>query len=172
MFRLSFLIPLLLLVLACSEEASVVSTSTPGGETAGEPATEAPPDVLNLNIGDTAEIGDARVTVHAFRMDTGSEVFAPDPGKAWIVVDVSVENTGDDEYNISSLLQTAIRDAENREHDDSALVETSGDLDGSIPAGDILRGERAIEIPADATGLQFVFKQAFGNEQARWNLQS
>lgn len=173
--RLLLVVPLLLAVIACTEEkASVVSTSTP--DVTGEPATEAPPteaapDVLNLKVGDTAQIGDARVTVHSSRMDPGSEFSKPEIGKAWIIVDATVENTGDDEYNLSSLLQTAIRDSADREHDDLAFAETSGSLDGAIPSGQPLRGERAYEIPADATGLQFVFKQAFGSEQARWNLQ-
>jgi len=174
------------LLTACSEdEATVVSTPTSvteDGATAqptevtdtGAPevtSTEAPePDALNLEVGATADIADARVTLHTWRVDPGQEFFKPAADKQWIVVDVTVENTGDDEYNISSLLQTAIRDSEDREHSDLALADTSGSLDGTIPTGQSLRGERAFEIPAASTGLQFVFKQAFGNEQARWNL--
>jgi len=174
----------LLAVAACSEEtADVTSTANPSPDAAAtdgptdQPTTEATttespaePDVLNLEIGATADIGDASVTVNSWRLDAGTEFFKPDADKQWVVVDVTVENTGDDEYNISSLLQMAIRDSEGREHRDIAFADTSGSLDGTIPAGQTLRGENATEVPAGATGLQFVFKQSFGSEQARWKL--
>ena len=137
----------------------------------GEP-TEAPAqDDLYLTLGQTANVGDAEVTAHSFRLDTGGEFLAPDPGNVWIVIDATVVNTGGDEYNLSSLLQMAIRDPEAREHDIAFGPDLSGHLDGTILAGDRLRGEVAFEVPAGMTGLQFVFKQVLGSGQARWNLE-
>jgi hypothetical protein len=128
------------------------------------------PDVLNLNLGDSAKVGDARVTANSYRLDAGGEYLKPDSGNMWVIVDVTVVNTGDDEYNISSLLQTAVRDADGYEYDVAFGPDTKGNLDGSIPAGGTLRGEVGFEVPNPSYGLQFVFKQAFGSQQARWNL--
>lgn len=162
------------------DEAEVVrptaqATSPEGGATepAAEEATEPEePDVLNLSIGDTAKVGDAEVTVHGFRTGTGNEIVSPAAGSVWIIVDATVRNTGDDAYNLSSLLQTAVRDSGGREYDVTiGPTDLQGQLDGTIPPGDILRGEVAFEVPENATGLQFVFSQAIGEEQARWNLQ-
>lgn len=156
------------------DEAEVVTTiptaTLAPGQTAPPEAEQ--PDVLNLNIGDAAKVGDAEVTVHGFRSSTGGEFLSPDPGNVWIIVDATVKNTGDDPYNLSSLLQTAVRDGAGREYDVTiGPTDLQGQLDGTIPPGDILRGETAFEVPADAQGLQFVFSQAFGEQQARWNLQ-
>jgi hypothetical protein len=154
-------------------------TSRPTAEPTEAPTAEPTPEVteppeqdnLNLAVGQTAQIGDAQVTVHSWRIDPGSEFLKPDADKQWIVVDATVVNTGDDEYAMSTLLQMSIRDSDGREHGTPALgAETSGSLDGVIPPGQNLRGEVAIEVPATSTGLQFVFGQSFGGEQARWNL--
>lgn len=50
-------------------------------------------------------------------------------------------------------------------------AKTSTQFDGTIPVGGILRGEVAFEVPVNAVGLQFIFKQAFGTRQAAWALQ-
>lgn len=157
------------------DEAEVVNdqpaaTSADGQEPPPEEQEE--PDVLNLAIGDTAKVGDAEVTVHGSRTSTGDEFLAPEAGNVWVIVDATVKNTGDDAYNLSSVLQTSLRDGAGREYDITiGPTDLQGQLDGTIPPGDILRGEVAFEVPEDATGLQFVFAQALGEQQARWNLE-
>ena len=170
-----FIVIVVILVVALSgdDEAEVVTTGPTATLAKGEtPLPDEELDVLNLRIGDTARIGDAQVTVHGFRTSTGGEFLSPDAGNIWVIVDATVLNTGDDAYNISSLLQTALRDSEGREYSVTiAATDLQGQLDGSIPPGDILRGETAFEAPEAAAGLQFVFSQAFGTQQARWNLE-
>lgn len=159
-----------------AETPAPPTEAPPEGEEPPEEEQETPeevviePDMLNLAIGDTAKVGDAEVTVHGFRFDSGGEFLAPDPGNIWIVVDATVVNTGDDEYNLSSILNTAVRDADGRLYDIAIGPELQGQLDGTIPPGDKLRGEMAYEVPEGALGLQFVFMQVFGSQQARWNL--
>ena len=153
------------------ETPAAAVTEAPDDEAAPEPTSPPEQDDLNLTLGQTANVGDAEVTAHSFRLDSGGEFFAPDAGNVWIVVDATIVNTGDDEYNFSSLLQLAVRDTEAREYDVSLLADVISGLDGTILAGDKLRGEVAFEVPEAALpGLQFVFKQFIGSEQARWNL--
>lgn len=159
----------LLVAAACVEEEAQVVPVQVAGESP-EPTGVGEPAVLNLSLGDTAKVGDAQVTANSFRLDAGGEFLKPDPGNIWIIVDVTVVNAGDDAYNLSSLLQTAVRDADGREYDVAFGPDLRGGLDGSITAGDMLRGEVGFEVPDPGTGLQFVFKQAFGAQQARWNL--
>ena len=158
------LIVICLVATACSGEESTDNdgTSTEAGESTAEV------DELHLPLGTTHKIGDAEVTANSCRVAT-SDVFPPDPGNRYIVIDVTVVNTGDDAYNISSILQTDVRDADGRVYSVTVGPETSGTLDGTIPAGDMLRGEAAFEVPEAAT-LQFQFKQALGDDLARWDL--
>ena len=165
-------------------EPAITATATPEATEAPMPTPEATPtptpepteapeqDDLNLALGQTANVGDAEVTAHSFRLDSGGEFFAPDAGNVWIVVDATIVNTGDNEYNFSSLLQLAVRDTEGREYDVTFGPDIASQLDGTILAGDNLRGETAFEVPEAALpGLKFVFKQVFGSGQARWNLE-
>ena len=166
------IVVILFVALNGDNDAEVVTTGPTATLAEGETSPpDEEPDVLNLSIGDTAKIGDAQVTVHGFRRSTGGEFLSPDAGNIWVIVDATVLNTGDDAYNTSSLLQTALRDSEGREYSLTiGPTDLQGQLDGSIPPGDILRGETAFEVSEGTTGLQFVFSQALGSQQARWNL--
>lgn len=177
--------------IACSDtknDAEVVSTSGAVSATADtatdgptEVATDAPtdaptdtpePDVLNLSLGDTAEVGALRITANSFRTDPGGQLFQPDPGNVWVIVDVTVFNTRTDEtYLLSTLLEMAVRDSEGREYDEAFGADTTGSLGGNIQPSDQSRGELAFEVPIGATGLQFEYHEAFGGGAARWNLQ-
>ncbi|KKL80662.1 hypothetical protein LCGC14_2002570, partial [marine sediment metagenome] len=92
------------------EDTTPAAAVTEAADDGATEPTEAPPepteapeqDNLNLTLGQTANVGDAEVTAHSFRLDSGGEFFAPDAGNVWIVVDATIVNTGDDEYNFSS----------------------------------------------------------------------
>jgi len=118
----------------------------------------------------THQVGDARVTPNGWREDPGGQFFKPAGGYKWIVVDLTVENTGDDEYAMSTLLQMQMRDGEGRTYGIAIGPKLQGSLDVVIPVADKVRGEVAFEVPATATGLKFIFKQSFGTKQAMWNL--
>lgn len=127
------------------------------------------PDVLNLEVGQTARVGDAEVTVHGCRLGS-SDLIPADPGFRYVIVDATVTNTGDDAYNISSLLQTSVRDADSREYTVTIGPEQQGQLDGSIQVGESLRGESVFEVP-DGVALQWAFEQSItGTQEARWNI--
>jgi hypothetical protein len=55
-------------------------------------------------------VGDAQITFNTWREDPGGEFLKPAQGSKWVVVDLTVENTGDDEYAMSTLLQMQMRD--------------------------------------------------------------
>ena len=118
----------------------------------------------------THQVGDARVTPNGWREDPGAQFFKPAEGYKWIVVDLSVENTGDTEYSMSTLLQTQMRDGEGRTYGIAMGPKLQGSLDVVIPVADKVRGEVAFEVPATATGLKFIFKQSFGTKEAIWSL--
>jgi len=92
----------------------------------------------------------------------------PKEGFKWIVVDLTVENTGDDEYSMSTLLQMEAKDEQDRTYSIAFGPELQGKLDVVIPVGERARGEVAFEVPAETARLRFIFKQALGTGQAIW----
>ena len=96
---------------------------------------------MNLAVGDTAKVGDAReVTLYGVRFSSGESFLSPDQGNVYVIVDVGVRNTGDDEYNMSSLLQLAARDGDGREYNITFAGDTQGSLDGTILAAEGTQG--------------------------------
>lgn len=131
----------------------------------------APSGPAVAGIGGTQKVGDAEVTLHGVRTSAGSQFLTPQAGNVWVLVDVSAHNTGDDPYTLSSLLQTSIRDVEGRNYTLTFTTEQQGSFDGTMPVNGTIRGEVAFEVPSDSRGLQFVFGQALGTDQAFWSIQ-
>jgi hypothetical protein len=131
------------------------------------PAAAAKP----TSVDSAQQVGDARVTCNGYRKDSGGQYFGPAEGYKWVVVDLTVENTGDDEYAMSTLLQMQMRDADGRTYNVAFGPDLRGTLDVIIPVADKVRGEVGFEVPTNAVGLKFIFKQAFGSEQATCRLQ-
>jgi len=122
-------------------------------------------------IGTTQKLGDAEVTVHGVRESSGSDFFQPAPGNKYVIVDVSAKNVGDNPYSLSSLLQCKMRDSSGRNYTVTIGPDTTGSFNGTMQVGATIRGEVAFEVPTSATGLTFIFEQAFGTGQAFWAVQ-
>ena len=167
------LIALIIALIIIGAALGTTSTSTGGGqsitpiEVPREPTQPSGPHIAV--IGTAQKVGDAEVTVHGVRRSTGG-VLGPDPGNVYVIVDVAMRNTGDNAYELSSLLQTALRDGEGRNYDHAIFADTQANFNGTAAVGGLLRGEVGFEIPAASTGLIFIFEQAFGSGQAFWSV--
>lgn len=74
-----------------------------------------PENQLQLyKIGEMVEVGDLVMTVNGFEFSNGDEVWAPDDGNQFAIVDVTFENNGDKSISISGLVQPKIREAPSR----------------------------------------------------------
>lgn len=63
-------------------------------------------------VGETLEYGQTRFTPNEVRTSMGGEFISPDDGNEIVIVDITVENTGDEELTVSTLLQMELKDAE------------------------------------------------------------
>jgi hypothetical protein len=111
-------------------------------------------EVKTFKIGDSVKAGNLIFTVNSTRTDAGGEFIKPDDGKIYYIVDVTVENTGDESENVSSMLMFKLIDSDGYNYSVTFGPETQGQVDGEIAAGRKLRGELVFEIPEDAEGLE------------------
>ncbi len=159
--------------LACgSGGAKLTAISTVPPETSVPGATVQPTSKASiLRIGDAAKLGDTEVTVHGSRTSSGDESGSPNPGNIWVIVDVTVRNTGTVDSSLSTLLQTSLRDGNGREYTSTIGPRLQAALEeGTIRSNSEVGGEVAFEIPQNVlSGLQFVFR-SIGDGQASWNL--
>lgn len=179
-----FFIALLLLVLSACTEANIEKADSPspsgssavaaaandGSDSANEasPSPSASPKNEKFKVGDSVKFDDLVVTVNSVR-NSKSQIFKPDEGNVIILVNVTVENKGKDDENISSLLQTEVSDNDGYKYNLTIVDDAKGSLDGTVAAGGKLRGEIAFEVPK-AAKLEFTFSDPFKKGQAVWQL--
>lgn len=116
------------------------------------------------SIGDSVESGDYIFTVNSVREDAGSEFLSPDEGNTYYLIDVTVENKGDESVTVSSLMMFTLIDSEGYTYDVTFGPETKGQLDGEVGAGRKLRGELVYEISKDVTGLELEIDPSLWSE--------
>lgn len=95
-------------------------------------------------IGDTAQADDFKITVNSVR--TSSEGFtAPKDGMEYFIIDVTLENVGNEEKTISSLLCFNLTNENGDRQNASITATTSKDAGGTVAAGAKIQGEIAFE---------------------------
>lgn len=112
------------------------------------------PKVETFKIGDSVKAGNLIFTVNSTRTDEGNEFIKPGEGKTYYIVDVTVENTGDESEVVSSLMMFKLFDADGYNYSVTIGPETKGSVDGEVAAGRKIRGELVFEIPVESSGLE------------------
>lgn len=122
--------------------------------------------VSSGSAGETIRFGDLKLTFNSSRTSNGMDYFRPEEDQ-YVIVDMTIENLGSEEANISSLLHFTLKDAESYAYTDAIFVDTKGTLNGSIAPGDRLRGEIGFDVPKSAY-YELVFESLWRDGQAIW----
>jgi len=133
-----------------------------------EETDEEPEEVEDMfKIGETVKMGDLVFTVTSARWDEGGEFYGPETGERWLLMDCVIENAGDKEDVISSMIMFVLYDEEHYSRDQEFLAETKGNLDGELGPGRTMRGEIAFSVEEDQSEWEFIFQpNIFGFGQA------
>lgn len=89
------------------------------------------------------------------------------PGKQFVIVDFSVENTSNTVQTVSAKFQTSLRAASGQVYrpDDLASQYGGEEFTGQVPAKDRRSGRVGFQVPTDETGLVFIFdSRPFGSQ--------
>lgn len=151
------------------------SDPTPTDEDADSTPTASEDDDSGNNtgpamaVGESGESGSLIITLNSVRRTT-SGLLPLDAGNEYLIVNLTAENTSNDDTVVSSLLNFSVRDADGETYSQSftAGVETS--FDGDVPAGEQITGEIAYEVPEGTTGLVLQFDPILGGDALSWNL--
>lgn len=132
-----------------------------------EPGVIEPPDQLPGErpipmhaLGETVQAGDLALTVNEVTWPSGDDFNKPEAGHRFLVVDMTLENTGSDPLSISSMLQMSLKDSTGQIYntDLSATMAAKGKTpDGKIAPQEKLRGQVGYQVPTDRHGFVFVF---------------
>jgi hypothetical protein len=134
-------------------------------------APTAAPDQAGYQIGQTASVGDLRVTLDKVSEAALDPSSLPQVGNRFLLVHVTIQNAGQVALQITGLSETNLKDAAGTSYgyDPFAnnLPEVSSDngLDGEIPAGGTRSGLVAYQLPANAGDLLWIFRD-YGQNRA------
>jgi hypothetical protein len=131
-----------------------------------------------LAIGQTGQAGDFKVTVNKVT-HTKEGVAAPDAGKEYVIVNLTVENISKEAKAFSSLLFLTLYDGSNNKYDISLfgpnieIIETTiknQNAEGRVDPGKSVTGDVAFEVADNATGLRLEYSSIFPEGKATFKL--
>lgn len=146
--------------------------SEPGLEPEPEPEPELEPQAPTVfAVGDIIQDGHFTIVVNEVEQTTQG-IIAPDDGKVYFIMDVTIENNGTEEENISSLLMFDLKDGDGRSQDLSIGAGTDGSLNGTILPSEKLTGEIAFETEEAGELNLYINLSVFGGKTIKVNVRN
>lgn len=127
------------------ELASGETADAAGQGTNSSPDGDQSPPVFA--VGDAIKMGNFVFVVNGVRESAGDEWIRQRDGHIYKIVDVTLENVGEQPESISSFLMFALIDKEGYTYNVTFGPETRGRLDGELQPGRKMRGELVFEVP-------------------------
>lgn len=135
----------------------------------------APEINTEVSIGETARTGSLAMSVTSARATDGRDsnlrVPAPPRGYVYLLVNVTLDNLGDEAEHMSSRMRISLLDSESRTQEWALFPAAAGSIDGRIGPGQQRVGELTWRVPENAEGLKMVFGDAafsIGNASGYW----
>jgi hypothetical protein len=157
-------------LLACGESSNTGSLSSTSDNT---PQTQSTPAVQHFKVGDMVKVGDTwQVTVNKVKTSHGDDIIQPESGNIFVIINVSVKNISSQAQSISSLLNFSYKAADGTKGKDSTLTSgVSPSPDGTVEAGDVVKGDLVYEVPASQkTGTLSFQADIIANGETIWDI--
>jgi hypothetical protein len=148
----------LLTLVSCSENQmpTAKNKGTPTASPNPKPTRKTP--AKSVAIGETVSLGQYKFTVNGVRNAVGDSISQPKPGKKYLIINATVENQGQKQSSISSIVLFTLTDNANQKYQRVITTETKGNLDHNLDPGKKLQGEIAFEVPQDAKNLLLILR--------------
>jgi hypothetical protein len=155
------------LYLKLAQPYTVVSAAFAGACPHYSAATAAP-DVAGYQLGQTASVGDLRVTLDKVAVAPPSANPLLQPGNRYLLAHVTIQNAGQSALQVTGM-ETSLKDGAGNTYgwDPFASSSAASDAfaDGKIPAGATQAGLVSYQLPANAGDLLWIF-QDYGQNRA------
>lgn len=174
-----FTVLMMVFLTACDEadvekvdsESDTEENESGTNEASEDDNSEEPPEAetTNLAIGDSVDFNGLIITLNEVRIEPGGEWDEPSE-EQFVVVNLTAENTTDEEESVSSLMNVELKDAESYSYNTTILTEgIKGQFDGSIEPGGTLRGEIPFDVPV-SDFYELHFSNPFQSGKAIWKI--
>jgi hypothetical protein len=118
--------------------------------------------------GTTKVSGRVAITLHQFEVTEKGLFVVPKEGTVFVVLDVTLENRGQEEITIGSRYMR-LADAAGTAYPRSLVGASKPSPDSTLAPGKSSRGQIAYEVPKDARGLRWFVKAGDGAEEVSFS---
>jgi len=128
-------------------------------------------------IGDTLELigpggkpSGLMLTLNSVRRSQGNDVYKPDEGSEYVIVNLTVENAAEKPVPIVPGFFYSVHDGAGQKYSMALYSDPNGEgaPGGTIEPGGKKSGDVAFEVPTSAAGLEFVFDMGLGSKPVRF----
>lgn len=120
-----------------------------------------------LSVGDSIDFDGMTITLNSARIEAGGDFDEPAEDQ-FLVANLTIENGTDEEQPVSSIMNIELKDADGYAYSTTFLTEgTKGQLDGSIQAGDKMRGEIPFDV-SESDVYHLNYSDPFKSGKAVW----
>lgn len=130
-----------------------------------------------FSINETATVNDTKIKINSvtkidkecfWEYNGQCQSYTEPDNDYFIIIDLTIENTGTDELNISSLMSFDLKDTSGEKGSYAFLTNSiNSQLDGSIMAGDLLKGQIAYDVK-DADKYNFYYSDSLFDKQIKF----
>lgn len=114
-----------------------------------------------FNISETATINDTKIKINSIKKiekecsweyDGECQSYTEPDNDYFLVIDLTIENTGSEDLAVSSMMSFELKDSNGEKGKYAFLTEAiSSQLDGTVMAGDLLKGQIAYDVKDSET---------------------
>lgn len=130
-----------------------------------------------FSISETATVNDTKIKINsvkkierecAWEFDGQCQSYTEPDNDYFLIIDLTIENTGSEELAISSMMSFDLKDANGEKGSYALLTESiSSQLDGSVMAGDLLKGQIAYDVK-DSETYNFYYLDSLLDDQIKF----
>lgn len=130
-----------------------------------------------FQINETAYVNDTKITINsvkrinnecAWEYEGDCQSYDNPENAFFILIDLTIENTGDKELAISSMLTFDLKDQTGEKGKYALLTKSiSSQLDGSVMAGDLLKGQIAYDVK-DSDKYYFYYSDSLVDDSIKF----
>jgi len=118
--------------------------------------------------GTTKVSGQVAIQLHQFEISEKGLFVAPKEGTVFVILDVTLENRGQEEITIGSRYMK-LTDAAGASYPRSLVGASKPSPDSTLAPGKSSRGQIAYEVPKDAQGLKWFIRAGEGAEEVSFS---
>lgn len=162
-------------LLACGESSNTntgtsVNTNTSSSSSGSTPTTA--PAAQHFKVGQTVNVGSQDdITIHSAKIvKPGQYDVVQHKGDVYLVFDVSMKNTSNQEQDISTFSFT-LRDTSGQQYDQGYVSGQEAMLTGKVEPGSSIKGSITYEIPSNQHTFTLAYENdVFSSGQTIWDI--